>query len=99
MLDATIRAEPVVREKAMSQDLQRRGKSRHLRRLAGVYANSSIFDVDSPDELRDILTNPPLFQCTDVNICALCLHPSRIRENDPSTGFTPEDSHGRVLST
>ncbi|WAM54016.1 muconolactone Delta-isomerase family protein, partial [Vreelandella venusta] len=32
-------------EKAYSQELQRQGKWRHLWRIAGSYANVSIFDV------------------------------------------------------
>ena len=33
------------REKAYSQELQRQGKWRHLWRVAGSYANVSLFDV------------------------------------------------------
>ena len=37
-------------EKALAQRLQHEGKWRHLWRIAGQYANVSVFDVDSVDE-------------------------------------------------
>ena len=40
----TLKAE----EKAMSQELQRVGKWRHLWRIAGRYANISVLDVERP---------------------------------------------------
>jgi muconolactone D-isomerase len=39
------------REKAYSQELQRQGKWQQLHRVVGEYANYSIFDVESNDEL------------------------------------------------
>ena len=42
------------RERALAQDLQRDGRWRHLWRVAGRYANVSVFDVASPDELHDL---------------------------------------------
>jgi muconolactone D-isomerase len=51
----------VEREKKYSQQLQRAGKWPHLWRIVGQYANFSIFDVASNDELHQILSNLPLF--------------------------------------
>lgn len=48
-------------EKAYAQDLQRQGKWVHLWRIAGRYANVSIFDVSSVDELHTLLSSLPLF--------------------------------------
>ncbi len=49
------------REKAYSQQLQREGKWRHIWRVAGLYANVSIFDVQDAEELHQILMGLPLF--------------------------------------
>lgn len=39
-------------EKALAQRLQQEGKWRHLWRIAGLYANYSVFDVDSVQARR-----------------------------------------------
>ncbi len=65
-------------EKAMSQDLQRQGKWRHLWRIAGRYANVSIFDVSSHDELHAILSALPLFPFMKIEVTPLAQHPSAI---------------------
>lgn len=49
------------RERARSQELQRDGSWVHLWRVAGRYANVSVFDVGSPDELHELLSSLPLF--------------------------------------
>jgi len=69
-------------EKARAQDLQRSGKWRHLWRIAGRYSNISIFDVESPQELHDILSALPLFPYMDIAVIPLCRHPSSIRDDD-----------------
>lgn len=70
------------REKAYSQDLQRSGKWRHIWRVAGEYANYSVFDVGSVQELHDILTGLPLFPYMKIAVTPLCRHPSSVREDD-----------------
>jgi len=69
-------------EKAFSQRLQREGKWRHLWRVAGRYANVSIFDVESVDELHALLTALPLFPHMQIEVTPLCRHPSSIRDDD-----------------
>jgi len=69
-------------EKALAQRLQDQGKWRHLWRIAGQYANVSIFDVDSSDELHTLLTSLPLFPYMQIEVTALCRHPSSIRADD-----------------
>lgn len=69
-------------ERELAQELQRSGKWRHLWRIAGQYANVSIFDVDSVDELHQLLTSLPLFPYMDIDVTALCRHPSSIHEDD-----------------
>lgn len=74
-----VRAEIVGRERSYSQQLQRDGKWVHLWRILGEYANYSIFDVASHDELQEILTNLPLFAYMDIRVTPLATHPSDIR--------------------
>jgi muconolactone D-isomerase len=69
-------------EKAMSQAFQRSGVWRHLWRLVGCYANISIFDVESPAQLHDLLTKLPLFPYMDITVRALCQHPSAIVDEE-----------------
>lgn len=69
-------------ERVRAGELQRAGKWRHLWRIAGHYANVSIFDVGNPQELHDILSTLPLFPFMDVSVTPLCRHPSSVREDD-----------------
>jgi muconolactone D-isomerase len=66
------------REKAYAQDLQRQGKWQHLWRIVGEYANYSVFDVQSNDELQDLLSNLPLFPYMKIHVTPLAKHPSAI---------------------
>lgn len=70
------------KEKAYSQQLQREGKWRHIWRVAGLYANVSIFDVKDAQELHDILMGLPLYPYMDIQVDALCRHPSSIHDDD-----------------
>lgn len=65
-------------EKARAEDLQRAGKWVHLWRIAGQYANISVFDVADAGELHDIMTSLPLFPFMTTEVTALCRHPSAI---------------------
>lgn len=69
------------REREIAQELQRDGRWRHLWRVAGRYANVSIFDVESPDELHQIMSGLPLFPYMDVKVTALCRHPSALPDD------------------
>lgn len=77
-MDADVRGELIAREKGYSQDLQRRGKWPHIWRIAGEYANYSVFDVESNDELHQILSGLPLFSYMDIVVTPLATHPSDI---------------------
>ncbi|MEN1925232.1 muconolactone Delta-isomerase [Luteimonas sp. MJ293] len=70
------------REKQYSQELQRSGKWRHIWRVVGEYANYSIFDVESNEELHALLTGLPLFPYMHIEVIPLCRHPSSIRDDD-----------------
>ena len=65
-------------EKARAQQLQRDGTWRHLWRIVGEYANISIFDVESPDKLHEILMSLPLFPFMQIKVTPLCRHRSAI---------------------
>lgn len=69
-------------ERAQSHELQRAGEWRHLWRIAGRFANVSIFDVASPQALHDILSSLPLFPFMEIKVMPLCRHPSSIRDDD-----------------
>lgn len=66
------------REKERAQQLQREGRWRHLWRIAGQYANISVFDVDSAEELHDLLSELPLFPYLEIEVTPLVPHPSAL---------------------
>ena len=66
------------REKTYSQDLQRDGRWPHIWRVVGEYANYSVFDVDSNDELHQLLQGLPLFPFMKISVTPLARHPSAI---------------------
>jgi muconolactone D-isomerase len=65
-------------EKAFSQKLQHEGKWVHLWRIAGRYANISIFDAADNDELHALLSALPLFPYMQIKVTPLARHPSAI---------------------
>ncbi|AOZ14510.1 muconolactone Delta-isomerase [Pseudomonas lundensis] len=75
---ATLKAD----EKALAGRLMSEGTWRHLWRIAGHYANYSVFDVESVQALHDTLMRLPLFPYMDIEVTPLCRHPSSIREDD-----------------
>ncbi|MDE3239043.1 MAG: muconolactone Delta-isomerase [Paracoccaceae bacterium] len=85
-LDPALPAEEVAdilsREKAYSQQLQASGKWRHIWRIAGAYANFSVFDVADNAELHAILSGLPLFKYMQIEVAPLVRHPSSIRDDD-----------------
>lgn len=78
-----IRADELKRiERERAQDLQSQGKWRHLWRIAGQYSNISVFDVETVQELHDIVSTLPLFPFMEIEVMPLCRHPSSIRDDD-----------------
>ncbi|HUE34102.1 MAG TPA: muconolactone Delta-isomerase [Mycobacterium sp.] len=77
-LDPQARADTVAREKDYCQKLQRAGKWPHIWRVVGKYSNFSIFDVDTNDELHDLLSGLPLFPYMDIQVTPVARHPSDI---------------------
>lgn len=70
------------REGTLARQLQHSGKWRHIWRVAGKWANVSIFDVADPGELHDILTSLPLYPYMDIQVTALCRHPASIAHDE-----------------
>ena len=68
-------------EKACAQKLQQEGKWRHLWRVAGQYANYSVFDVSGNDELHNTLMSLPLYPYMSIAVTPLAQHPSAIAAN------------------
>ncbi|HZJ06511.1 MAG TPA: muconolactone Delta-isomerase [Nocardioidaceae bacterium] len=77
-MDPDERAELVARERDRAAEIQRSGVWPHLWRVVGEYANVSIFDVDSGDELHDLLSSLPLFPFMTISVTPLARHPSKI---------------------
>ena len=69
-------------EKELAQRLQREGTWRHLWRIAGHYANYSVFDVPNVEALHDTLMQLPLFPYMHIEVDGLCRHPSSIHADD-----------------
>ncbi|MBV4499969.1 muconolactone Delta-isomerase [Pseudomonas shirazensis] len=69
-------------EKQLAQRLQRDGTWRHLWRIAGHYANYSVFDVPSVEALHDTLMQLPLFPHMAIEVTGLCRHPSSVHSDD-----------------
>jgi len=49
-----------------------------LWRIAGLYSNISVFDVENHDELHAILSQLPLFPFMKISVTPLAQHPSAI---------------------
>jgi muconolactone D-isomerase len=65
------------KEGARHKELEAQGKWPHVWRVVGKWANVSIFDVDSPLELHQILGSLPLFPYMEIEVTALCeMHPA-----------------------
>lgn len=77
-LDGEARSDLLAREKARAEEIQRSGKWPELWRVVGEYANISIFEVESGDELHELLSSLPLFPYMTIRVTALARHPSKV---------------------
>jgi muconolactone D-isomerase len=69
------------KEHERAKELQLQRKWAHLWRIAGKYANISIFDVESSAELHEILSSLPLYPFMEVEVTALCHHPGSLESH------------------
>jgi muconolactone D-isomerase len=65
-------------EHERARALQLEGKWVHLWRVAGKFANVSVFEVEDPGELHDLLSSLPLYPFMDITVTALTHHPGAI---------------------
>ncbi|GEL17524.1 muconolactone Delta-isomerase [Pseudonocardia asaccharolytica] len=77
-LDPAERDTLLATEKARALELQRAGVWVHLWRIVGQYSNVSVFDVESTDQLHQILWTLPLFPFMTVQVTPLAQHPSAL---------------------
>ncbi|GAA1248420.1 muconolactone Delta-isomerase [Prauserella halophila] len=78
-LDPERRAALIAEEKSRALELQRSGVWLHLWRIVGEYANISVFDMDSGDDLHAVLSSLPLFPYMKIDVTPLATHPSDLR--------------------
>ncbi|MEV7135868.1 muconolactone Delta-isomerase [Arthrobacter sp. NPDC093128] len=80
---AHLSAEDVTRlqglEKEYSQALQQEGRLATIWRVVGEYANYSVFDVESNDELHQVLSRFPMYPFMKIKVTPLAKHPNSIR--------------------
>jgi len=76
-------------EHERAKELQLAHKWLHLWRVAGKYENISIFDVENPAELHDILNSLPLYPFMKVEVTALCHHPGSLEQPNDAAGCPP----------
>jgi muconolactone D-isomerase len=65
-------------EHERARELQLQRKWVHLWRIVGKFANVSVFDVETPAELHDILNSLPFYPFMTVEVTALCRHPGAV---------------------
>ncbi|KRE72767.1 muconolactone Delta-isomerase [Arthrobacter sp. Soil762] len=79
---AHLSAEDVARmqglEKEYSQALQQEGRLASIWRVVGEYANYSVFDVESNDELHQVLSSFPMYPFMKIKVTPLAKHPNCI---------------------
>ncbi len=90
-IDPVARTRLLADEKAQALELQRAGAWPHLWRIVGRYANISIFDVASNNELHQLLSSLPLYPYMSVDVTALAQHPSDLAAQ-PEQGQPDQDS-------
>jgi muconolactone D-isomerase len=66
-------------EKEYSQKLQEEGRLASIWRVVGEYANYSLFDVESNDELHTVLSGFPMYPYMKIKVTPLAQHPNSIR--------------------
>jgi muconolactone D-isomerase len=65
-------------EHERAKELQEQRKWLHLWRVAGKFANVSVFNVNDPAELHEVLNSLPLYPFMEVEVTALCHHPGSL---------------------
>ena len=69
-------------EHERARELQLQRKWLHLWRVVGKFSNVSVFDVESPIELHEILNSLPLYPFMEIAVTALCRHPGAVETTE-----------------
>lgn len=64
------------REKEYSGNLQKQGKMKGIWRVVGEYANYSIYDVATNDELHEVFQGFPMYKYMKIKVTPLAQHPN-----------------------
>src|SRR3546814_1453978 len=80
-------------EKEVGIRLQREGIWKHIWRVAGAYANVSIFEVDSVEQLHSAISSLPFFPFLSVEGTPIVLRPSSVT---PPDNRPPEEGRDRT---
>jgi len=48
--------------------------------VAGKFSNISVLEVESPDQLHQIISSLPLFPYMTIKVSSICKHPNALRE-------------------
>lgn len=75
-MGADTRADFQAREKQYSADLQQRGIMKGIWRVVGEYANYSVYEVESNDQLHEVIAGFPMFPYMKVRTTPLAKHPN-----------------------
>lgn len=65
-------------ETEYSQAIQQDGRLTAIWRVVGEYANYSVFDIESNDELHRILSSFPMYPYLKIKVTPLATHPNSI---------------------
>jgi muconolactone D-isomerase len=65
-------------EMEYSQAIQQEGSLTAIWRIVGEYANYSVFNVETNDELHRLLSGFPLYPYLKIKVTALATHPNSI---------------------
>jgi len=79
-IDPDVWTDIITREREYGQKFMKSGQFPHIWRVVGKFSNVSIFDVESNDQLHQILSGFPLFPYMDMTVTALAEHPSALKK-------------------
>lgn len=73
------RAALIEKEAAISKEMQEAGKLAHIWRVAGRWANVSVWNVKDNDDFHQTIGSFPMFSYLKVTVIPLSQHPNSIR--------------------
>jgi len=79
-IDPDVWNDIIAREREYGQKFMKSGQFPHIWRVVGKFSNVSIFDVESNDQLHQILSGFPLFPYMEMTVTPLAEHPSALKK-------------------